>query len=363
MTRYRIEVFDKDFNFISYAPVADKNIQFDYLVSDVSTVTIPDIIEASVNNYVAIRQDGIIYMYGIISDVVYDRGQTTISFVHFMSALDVDLLEDPRVFDTTPIEEWLTDRLLDLYAGSDDFQNLEGFSCDYTSETITPMDYEVDEEGNVEMIDVNLFNIVQDILTKHNIILTWEVDFAHKTVACHIQKINLQSVLTVKLGLADTPDYTIDLHTIEGEYNKIKYYDTADFTNTVTYYLHTDGTIDTDGTSDRLTPVHYTERTATADDTEGEEKTFEEVALIDAQSTMLNTNFNHEIIVTFNTESKIIPVGEVGNLYNLVTPEGVVYNSVLTGFEQVDAKYQKLVFGYIRTNLTTVLKMQRRRKK
>jgi hypothetical protein len=77
---------------------------------------------------------------------------------------------------------------------------------------------------------------------------------------------------------------------------------------------------------------------------------------------MLNTDFNHEIIVTFNTDSKILSVGQIGQLYNLITPEGVVYSSILTGFEQVNAKYLKLVFGYIRTNLTTILKMQRRKK-
>lgn len=362
MTRYRAEFYDKDFNFISYCAVSDKNIQVDYLVNDISTLTIPEIVTAHVNNFVAVRQDGQIYMYGIVSDVAYDRGQTTISFVHFMSLLDVSIMADPRVFDNTPVEQWLVTRLTDLYSGSDLSQNLTGFSADYSTSTIIPMQYEVDENNAVEMAEINIYTFVQELLTKHDIILKWEVDFADKTVECHIGKLNTQNVWNVKLGLADTPDYTIDIHTIEGSFNKIKYYNTADFTDTVTYYLHSDGTVNTDGTTDRLTPVHYCEKTATADDTEGEEKTFAEVALIDAQSAMLNTDFNHEIIVTFNTDSKILSVGQIGQLYNLITPEGVVYSSILTGFEQVNAKYLKLVFGYIRTNLTTILKMQRRKK-
>lgn len=362
MTRYRAEIYDKDFNFISYGAVSEKNIQIDYLVNDVSTVTIPEIITANVNNLIAIRQNGLIYMYGVVSDVAYDQGKTTISFVHFMSKLDVNIQTDSRVFDETPVEEWLCDRLLDLYDGTDTFQNMTGFSCDYSTQTLIKYEYEVDEEGNVSMADINLFSFVQELLTKENIILTWVVDFALKTIHCSIGKINTEDVWTVKLGLADTPDYTIDIHTIEGSYNKIKYYNTADFTNTVTYFLHSDGTVDTDGTSDRLVPVHYVEKTATADDSEENPKTFEEVALEDATASMLNTNFNHEIIVTFNTESKLVSVGNIGQLYNLVTPEGVVFSSILTGFEQINVKYLRLVFGYIRTNLTTILKMQRRKK-
>lgn len=362
MTRYRADIFDKDFNFISYSAVAEKTIQADYLVNDVSTVVLPQIVTAYVNNYIAIRQNGEIYIFGIISDVAYEQGKTTISFLPFDSLLDVNIKEDPRVFDNTPVEQWLSNRLTGLFNGGDIWQNLTGFSVVYTTSTLTPIDYEIDENGRVEMAEINIFDFVQELLTKYNIILKWEVDFPNKTVTCNIGKLDLTNVLTIKLGLADTPDYSIDIHTIEGEYNKIKYFDKADFTNTITYYLHSDGTIDTDGTTDRLTPVHYTEKTAEADDTEGEEKTFQEVALLDAQSTMLNSNFDHEIIVTFNTESKIISVGEIGQLYNLITPEGVVYSSILTGFEQVNAKFLKLVFGYIRTNFTTILKMQRRKK-
>lgn len=362
MTRYRAEVYDTHFNFISYGPVSEKTIQMDYLVQDVSMITIPQVINARVNDYVAVRQNGQIYMYGIISDVSYETGKTVISFVHFMSLLDVDILVDPRVFEETPVEEWIHDRLLDLYAGTDDFQNLEGFSCTYNSETLIDYDYEVDDEGNVRLDNINLFNFVQELLTKYNIIMTWRVDFAAKTIQCTIDTIDTESVWTIKLGLADTPDYTIDIHSIEGAYNKIKYYNEADYTDTITYYLHSDGTVDTDDETDRLVPVNYTEKTAKADDTEGEEKTFAEVALEDAESSMLNTDFNHEIIVTFNTESKLVSVGNIGQLYNLVTPEGVSFNSVLTGFEQINVKYLRLVFGYIRTNLTTILKMQRRGK-
>ena len=363
MTRYRVEVYDPDFNYISYGAVSSKDIKIDYLVDEVSTVTVPAIISAHTNDYVAVRQDGRIYVYGVVSDVAYGQNTTTISFIHFMSKLNVDILEDPTVFDTTSAEEWIHNRLIDLYDGSDTFQNLHGFSCTYTTQTMIKYVRSTEpEEGEVALENINLFSFVQEMLTKYDIILTWTVNFAAKTIACSIGKIDTDSVWNMKLGLADTPDFSIDIHSIEGAYNKLKYYNEADVTDTVTYYLHSDGTIDTDGTTDRLTPVTYTEKTAQADDTEGAEKTFAEVALEDAQATMLNTDFNHEIIVTFNAESKLISVGNIGQLYNLITPEGVVYSSILTGFEEVNVQYLRMVFGYIRTNLTTILKMQRRKK-
>lgn len=362
MTRYRIDVFDKAFNLISYAAVSEKTIRVDYLVNDASMLMIPQIVEAYVNNYIAVRQNGVIYLSGIISDVVYDHGQTTISFISFMSLLDVEVQVNPTVFNSTPAEQWLRTKLLELYAGSDTYQNLTGFSCSYTSSTIIPMEYELDSDGKVELSSLNLFSFAQDLLTKHDIIVKWAVDFANKTIHADIGKINNSDVWTIKLGLADTPEYTIDIHSIEGDFNKIKYFNEANFSNTVTYYLHTDGTVSTNATTGRLTPVKYIEKTAKADTTAGATKTFEQVALIDAQSTMLNTNFDHEIIVTFNTDSKILSMGEIGQVYRLITPDGVTYNSILTGYEQINAKFLRLVFGYVRTNLTTILKMQRRKR-
>lgn len=363
MTRYRAEIYDPKFNFISYGAVSDKDIKIDYLAEEISVVTIPAIIEASLNDYIALRQDGQIYMHGIISDVSYDQNVTKISFVHLMSKLSVDVQVDPDVFEETYVEEWLHDKLIELYAGSDDYQNIYGFSCSYNSETLITYarQTEASEEGTTQLENLNLFQFAQDLLQKYNIMLTWDIDFALKTVTCTIDTLNTNNIWNLKLGIADTPDYTIDIHSVEGTYNKIKYYDNEDVTNTITYYLHSDGTIDSDSTSDRLSPVTYTEKTAQADATEGAEKTFAEVALTDAEASMLNTDYNHEIIVTFNATSNLISVGRLGQLYKLITPEGVAYSSVLTGFEEVNVKYLKLVFGYIRTNLTTILKMQRRK--
>ncbi len=363
MIRYRAEIYDKNFNFIAFGAIAEKDIKIDYITQQTSTFTIPEIIEASINNYVCLRQNGKIYMHGIISSVSYDENVTKISFVHFMSYLNVDLMINPDDFATISAEEWLCNKLLALYDGTDDYQSIYGFSCTYLSQTMISYQRQSEptEEGTVQLETLNLYTFVQELLQKYGIILTWTVDFVNKGVACVIQTIDTTSVWNLKLGLADTPNYTIDIHTIEGSYNKIKYYNEADVTNTVTYYLHSDGTVDSDELTDRLTPVNYTEKTAAADETEGAEKTFEEVALEDAQTSMLNTDFNHEIIVTFNADSKLLEVGNIGQLYNLITPDGVSYKSILTGFEEVNVRYLKLVFGYIRTDLTTILKMQRRR--
>lgn len=358
MTRYRAEVYDPDFNFISFGGISSKDIKIDYLTEENSTIEVTDVIAAHVNDILALKQDGKLFMYGIISNVEYSTGKTDITFIHFMSFLNVDVMVNAEVFQTTSAEEWLHDKLLELYAGGDTFQNIHGFSCEYNSTTM--IDFESTAEAGT-METLNLFTFIQQLLQKYEIIIAWRVDFTAKTVKVIIDKIDTDSVWTLKLGIADAPEYSIDIHTIEGAYNKIKYYNEDDLTDTVTYFLHSDGTIDTDGSTNRLEPVNYTEKTAAPDDTEGEEKTFEEVALLDAQASMLNTDFNHEIIVTFNADSKLVSVGGLGQLYKLITPEGVAYNTVLTGYESVNINYLKLMFGLVRTDLTTILKMQRRR--
>ena len=358
MTRYRVEVYDPDFNFISFGGISTKDIKIDYLTEENSVIEVTDVIEAHVNDYLALKQDGKLFMYGIIANVEYSVGRTSITFIHFMKYLNVDIMEDAAVFQTLSAEEWLHNRLMALYAGSDDFQNIHGFSCEYNSTTM--IDYEATSDPGT-METVNLFTFIQMLLQKYMIMVTWRIDFTTKTVKVVIGKIDTESVWTLKLGIADAPEYSIDIHSIEGAYNKIKYFNEEDLSNTVTYFLHTDGSIDDDSASNRLIPVTYTEKTAAPDTTEGEEKTFEEVALLDAQASMMNTDFNHEIIVTFNADSKLVPVGELGQLYRLITPEGVAYNTVLTGYESVNISYLKLMFGLVRTDLTTILKIKRRR--
>lgn len=363
MIRYRAEIYDKNFNFKSYGAIAEKDIKIDYLTEQTSTFTIPEIVDASISDYVCLRQNGKIYLHGIVSSVEYDEHLTKISFIHFMSCLNVDLMINPDDFETTSVEAWFSEKLLALYQGDDSYQNIQGFSCSYTSETMIlyQRQSEPAEDGTTTLETLNLFTFAQELLQKYGIIFTWSVDFVNKAVNCVISTIDTSSVWNLKLGIADTPNFSIDIHTIEGNFNKIKYYNEADVTDTVTYYLHSDGQIDTDDSANRLIPVTYTEKTAQADDTEGAEKTFAEIALEDAQASMINTDFNHEIIVTFNADSKLVSVGAIGQLYNLITPDGVAYKSILTGFEEVNVRYLKLVFGYIRTDLTSILKMQRRK--
>lgn len=361
MTRYRAEVYDNEFNFISYGAVSAKDIRADYLTDETSTVTVPEIIDAEVGNYINVREDGSIYATGIVTNVAYDENKTTISFTDFMTLLNIDLQEDTSVFESTAVELWYYNKLTDLFSGDDTYQTLTGFTCTYTSETYISYTRTVElVDGQVPYETVNLYTLMQKLLKKYNLLFVWTVDFSAKTINLNIGELDTSDVWQLKLGLADTPDFTIDIHTIEGTYNKIKYYNVEDSTSTVTYYLHSDGTVDTDSTTDRITPVTYTEKTAQADTTVGSEKTFEQVALADAGSSMRNYDYNHQIVVTFNASSKLVDVGEIGQLYNLVTPEGVSYNTVLTGFEEVNSKYLKMVFGYVRTDLTTILKMQRR---
>ena len=110
MTRYRAEIYDPSFNFISFGAVASKDIRIDYLVEDTSSVELSAIVVAHVNDYIAIREEGQIYFYGIISNVTYDKNKTKISFVHFMKSLNVDVMEDVSIFETKSAEDFTVSR-------------------------------------------------------------------------------------------------------------------------------------------------------------------------------------------------------------------------------------------------------------
>lgn len=268
-----------------------------------------------------------------------------------MTLLDTDVFIDITRLEDEAVEDIVAEILTGLYAGTDTTQAIEGFSTVVNGQTIGAV---IGEEYIYNLHDLIIF-----LLKKYAIIIKFVLDVPNKTLTCNINHLDPSSVDVIKASVADVNECVIDVRTIQADYNKATYYNEEDLTETVTYYLHTDGTIDTDGTSDRFYPVNQTQLIV-APVTGAEPKTFLEVAYEDALSTLAGTEFENEINVTVKADSNLIHIGDLGQYYQVISYNGTVYTSILTGFTEVNEKYVTLKLGYVRTDLTSILKMQRR---
>lgn len=354
MRRYRIEIFNKDFQLISHASVDsdDVDIRDDYVTLDTSELTVPAQIIVERKNYAVLRNGTEIVYQGVVSDYEYKDGTTEIKCLPLLSLMDVQVYLKRSTLRTTAIETILKQKLEAVYANSDSLQKLTGLSI-ATSGSTTNTSFSGDDDL------VNLYDIAQEALRKYSILCKWDLDVSAKKVSCSIVHISTAAQMTIDLTVPDVIDHTIHIQAISNSFNKIKYFNQDNTSQSIVFYIHPDGTVNTSN-SDRITPVIYCERLAQAQELDGVQMTWQEVALGNAKSTMVNSSYDNEITVTYMADSKLIKRGDVGQVYKLIDQNGVIYTSILTGYEADSSDTVMLLFGMIRTSLTSILRMERR---
>lgn len=137
----------------------------------------------------------------------------------------------------------------------------------------------------------------------------------------------------------------------------------------VTYYWHpsTDviggGTIDTDGTTNRVIPVKYKVKSKTGvveeEDADGKvitpAKSFSEAAMDDAADEMYSDRYDDYIVIHLNSDTKLVDVRGIGELYTIII-DNFKYNTILTGIHRENEHELELTFGMMRQTLTQRLK-------
>lgn len=350
MKRYRVEVFNHEFVLVAHAVAGDVDVRFDYLTLDDTLIVVPSEIIVSRMDYIRLKIDSEAVYTGIVTDYEYQDGTTTLKCQPLMMLMDVQVYLDRRTLRTTALEQIIATKLSSVYSNSDAYQKLTGFQTIVSGSTVG-----TSLMGSDNL--VNLYDVAQEALRKYSIICLWHLDVINKTVTCEVRHV---TGAATKLNMALALDYHIQIQSISTSYNKMKYYNGDNPAQSITYYMHPDGTVDTSNTN-RITPVVYCERIETGQELDGVTMTWQEVALGNAKSTMINSSHDNEISVTMRSDSKLVPIGSIGDTYQLIDRGGVVYTSILTGYRSDDTTVVTLLFGMIRTELTAILRMERRK--
>lgn len=351
MKRYRVDVFDRKFNFKALAQTAEPTLITDALVQSSSTFRTPKELSVSRGDYCQIRSEDDVIFQGIITDYSYDGKTSEVTLAQMNKLLDAEVFADISGL-INGVEPWMTARLQEVYAGSDDSAALTGLTI--TSTTTTPGQYDLNDQNIY-----NLYDMAVHFFKIYGIVIDVSFNASTKQVLINFRNINRNDIWKIETKLADVADYSVNSPYNMDYPNKMIVRDAEDPSQELTYYWHPtefSGTVDTDGTTNRVLPV--VTRCATVQPEEGQ--TFQEAAYIAAVNAMYQSRYDDQIEITFNADSKLVQVGQVGQLYSIID-RGKTYNTVLTGYQQLNDKYTLMTFGYVRKRLTQILQQERRK--
>ena len=353
MRRYRVDIFARDFTFKDFALTSNPRIIVDYLVLEKSSAQFTRKLNVSKGDYVVVSSDDGFRFYGIVTDFEWSNNLHTISFEQMYKLFDVEVFADSNDLDTISIEQWMVNCLGTVYNGTDAFQRLVGFTTVIRSNTMGTYNY---SDNGI----YNLYDLLVHFFKVYGVICTVNLDLMQKRIIFDFKSIDYNSVWKIETEIADVIDYTVN-ETMNMDYpNKTIYKNEDDPTQTITYYWHPadySGTIDTNPSGVRVFPV--VQRVKVVKPEEDPPKTFEQVAYADAYNTMYQSIYDDQIEITFNSDSKLVEVGQIGQLYRIIDSQKI-YQTMLTGYQRLNEKHILLTFGYVRSRLTQILKIERR---
>lgn len=350
---YRIEIFDEKMDFVSACYTDDaQTIAIDYLAYDPFQITV-QAIEAKKGYFAHITgRSNELVADCIIADVQPDKEQQELSLRPLQALFDVGVFYSP-VSDAIT---WLGNNLTDQFVTNADTLQRRPLNITATagSRSFPLTGYNLNPTINILSVITNAFatwGIVTEAfldLSAKEIVVNIFEQVAEQTIECDLDNI-ISAEITLGDSYGSTNKLTIRKTVEEG---------TPTGTTEITYYRHTDGSINTTD-DDRIVPVFWEvatiEQTSDMTDAQWIQETFTK-----AKEVLSVGHYDNEVILSVWEDDKIINPRsiEIGTIVTLLL-KGETYYSILTGY-QVEGSIITLTFGAVRTELTKKLSIQNR---
>ena len=345
---YKIEIFDREYRYISMGVMQNPPIQMDYLTLEATTISVNKI-QANKGDFAHITDfSGKVIYQGIIQDVYNTNSGVSIKILPMLSLLDVQVQYDKIIFRQKPLEDVIEQIIKETYiTNSDKLQNIKGLIVKRLTRT---QDTQLDIRSNVHAF----WDIITKALTLYGIIIEMELKAQEKQIVVSIAKKEEKIVLEAELencihrSFVTTDEY--------GTLNKVTFVNKDDpKEEKITYYLHPDGKIDTQNTN-RIVPVFFS-----AEYIQGAEN-FEEEARNRAKEQLLPEKYQQNIELGYlegdrMIDSENIKIGILADIHY----KDKIYQSIMTGYSNNNG-VKILIFGCIRLELTKKLILERRKK-
>lgn len=383
MKPYNVEIFNRQFELLAHTNVDDIVIDYDYLSPNDSELeirltgffdtfaaqaVIPEggmlralsipalkgLMDAvGVGAYIRLQRDDT-DIFGVITSITTsdDALLTSIGIQPFPSAIfSAEILFDTNTQGTVALETVIADLITASWiSNTDTLQNIPGLTVTTTSSTVAwGMNLKSDTEGMHHCI-IDFYDVlIRRSLEEYGIAIHTSVDFQNGAINLTIGKV--VGTQTIEADLPNVFERTFLINESSKNTNKLDVYDSADYTSTIIYYKHTDGSYDTTN-NNRLYPVV---REIQAVEVE-EESTFADAAASAAASVFGEVTYNNLIEIKCLYDDELIRPKEleIGSVVTVIH-EGNAYTSILTGY-QLENNVVNLIFGSIRADLTKLLR-------
>ena len=338
----KVEIFKRDFTFSGFSPIPQPEIAVDFLAPQKVTIRSVNA-TAQKGDYAHITDENGKTIYdGIVDDVTIEKKGCSLKLIPLLSIFDVDVFFNRN--QLTKIEPFIAEVITQNFIqNQDQLQNVPGLSVRINTETTGGLNL----KDNIHSI----YDMMISALKLYGIACNAEILPQEKTIKVVIGKV--MEDVTIEADLSGIINKNIVIGDSFGQLNKVTIINKNDESQTATYYLHTNGSVDSID-ENRITPVFFE-----AQYIQSETDAFADEAAEQAYDTLAPQAYDNLIELTAPTNGKIMPAElPIGTAATIISA-GNEYRSILTGYE-TSGETTTLIFGIVRVDLTKILQMERR---
>ena len=358
---YKIEIFDNAFNLVGHSAILEPEVVYDYI--SMSTTSI-----ACLDEMPNIRQyqlahitdnDGQITFQGIVYGFVQEKkALMQVILKPLLSLTDRDFSTAGYLTTYSTVEGWIEHFLKTSYLGS------ENVPASYTTikiqtTTQTAIDADLSAATGQTM---NMYDFAVSALQLYGVIVRAWFDPQSKRLSFEIG-LDREPPVTIEADLENVIDKTFNMDGDGEQFNLVQLiHQNSDGEQTVRWFaLNTDGTIvestppnyNLSGIAPPLMMTSKVIGTGTTAPTESEwrEK---------AREILKPSADSQEISLSVSMADKLVRVGleDIGRTATILH-NGITYSAIFTAVD-ITKGIKTLTFGFARTDLTSLLKLQRR---
>lgn len=261
MQQYRVEFFNRSLDYVYHEFTTDMQIDDDYIAIQTTSIDIAPTQSVKAGYFIRVLRDEQDYFFGLVTNASPGEERTIVEFKPFMALFDVDILFNTNYQGRTELNRSLENTLKKyitetFISNSDSLQNLP-LTVSVPSEEANHtkkwgMNIKSDTEGAARAI-IGLYEIlIVNALKKYGVAIRVDPDFAAKTINLTISKVggnllvdgDLDNILVKTFKVNDRPNGV----------NKLMIYNSSDYSEYLTFYVHPDHSWDSSN-SNRITPV------------------------------------------------------------------------------------------------------------
>ena len=356
-TPYLVEFYDESLNLVHHDQIAHELFtnKFDYLSLVENNVSVAYSENVQKRYFIRIKNNLYDDLFIVTSVDSTENDMMTVYFKSLIALLDISVNFDTKDQGNASLESEMADIIKARYINnSDSYDNIPCLNTPTETSSTTTWGFNLKadvEEGRYIALNSFYDTIVSKALSKYGIVVDFIPNYSTRKINITVGTVSAAPKI-IESELSNILAKNIIIRESTSDVNKLIVYDgtsAAVSPSKITYYLHSDGTFDTNNT-DRLSPV--VEIIKNVDITDS---TLAAEAEAQALDVFGGIQYNNLIEVTVLNDDEMIKPSElvIGQLV-AVKYRGVNYDSILTGYER--GSTTKLIFGTIRIELSKIIK-------